>query len=399
MFKMSPIASIAYADCFSGISGDMFLAALLHCGVDETQLKHDLSLLNLGNVTLSVKDHLSSNISCKQIEVVTSVTPDHRNLDSIISLLQESNLPTSIIYKAIQVFTLLAQAEAKVHNCSIDTVHFHEVGCVDSLIDIVGVLLGLEQLNITRLYASPMPMGRGFVDCDHGVLPLPAPAVCEILKDVPLYGVELQQELVTPTGAALLKVLAESFGPMVPMTVQATGYGAGTHSLENNQPNLFRLIVGQPLNVEESQDVEVIETNIDDWSPEGFPHVCDLLMNNGAIDVSIAPIQMKKGRPGFLLKVITNAAHTLLIKQIILTETSAIGLRFRKESRLTLPRKKVIVTTQWGDICAKKVLTPAGFVIYPEYEACQEVAKRFNIPLRQIYDQIRAVDDSSTDTC
>lgn len=386
---MSSFATIAYADCFSGISGDMFLSALLHCGLDETILKDKLSLLNLGNYTLSVNNQTLGSISCKTIHITTHTDQQHRNLQSIRTLLESSHLPATVIEKAINVFTELARAEAKVHGCAIDAVHFHEVGALDSIIDVVGVLIGLEELKIGKLYVSSLPMARGFVSCDHGILPLPAPAVCEILKDVPLYGVELQQELVTPTGAALIKVLAADFGPMPPMHIQTTGYGAGSQTLSNKQPNLLRLIIGQQIDVNELQEVEVIETNLDDWSPEGFPHVCDLLLSQGALDVSLAPIQMKKGRPAFLLQVIAPAAHSLTLKQTILSETSAIGLRFRKENRLTLPREMVEIQTQWGAIAAKKVITPTATVIYPEYEACREVAKRFKVPLQQVYAQVK----------
>lgn len=390
--------STAYADCFSGVSGDMFLAALIHCGVDEMQLRADLSRLDLGGFSLIVGDHSIGGIGCKRLAVSTSRKQEKRGLHAIIHLLQSSSLSLTVIEKGIRVFTELAQAESKIHGCTVDEVHFHEVGALDSIIDIIGVLLGLEQLNVDKIYASPLPMGRGFVDCEHGRLPLPAPAVCEILQEVPVYGVELEKELVTPTGAALLKVLAEDYGPLPPMTITNTGYGAGSHTLENGQPNLFRLIIGQRQQVEECQEVEVIETNLDDWSPEGFAHLCDRLMTQGAVDVSIVPIHGKKGRPGFLLRVIADPVFSLSLKQTILSETTAIGLRFRKELRMTLPRESVSVSTPWGEIQAKKVQTPAGMVVYPEYDACREVARRFNIPLKLVYDQIKSVNINQADS-
>jgi len=367
----------------------MFLSALLHCGLDEAQLKDKLSLLDLGDYTVSIVNHSLGSIGCKKVHITTHIEQKQQNLQSIQTLLQSSALAPALVDKAINVFTELARAEAKVHNCAIDAVHFHEIGALDSIIDIVGTLIGMEELKIDKLYVSPLPMARGFVDCAHGLLPLPAPAVCEILKDVPLYGVELQQELVTPTGAALIKILADGFGPIPPMQIQTTGYGAGSQTLANKQPNLLRLILGQQIEVNEYQEVEVIETNLDDWSPEGFPHVCDLLLSRGALDVSLTPIQMKKGRPAFLLQVIAPAAKSLTLKQTILTETTAIGLRFRKENRLTLPRAPVEIQTRWGTIAAKKVITPTATVIYPEYEACRKVAIRFKIPLQQVYDQVK----------
>ncbi len=387
---MSPLAKIAYADCFSGISGDMFLGALLHCGVDEDKLRNELSLLGLDDFTLTVTDKSLAGIGCKKVDIAVTSTQAHRNLETITSLLDSSQLSRTVVDRAIAVFTTLAQAEAKIHSCNVESVHFHEVGALDAIIDVVGVLIGLEQLGISRIYTSPLPMGRGFVHCEHGTLPLPAPAVCEILKDVPLYGTEQRQELVTPTGAALIKVLSEDFGPMVPMTIRQTGYGAGTNKLENGQPNLFRLFIGQALAVEETQMVEVIETNIDDWSPEGFPHIYDLLLENGALDVSVTPIQMKKGRPGFLLQVIADPSLSSQLKTIILGETSAIGLRFRKESRLTLPREIISVNTKWGEIQAKKTKTPTGVVITPEFESCRKVAREFGISLKEVYSQVMA---------
>lgn len=393
---MSPFSQIGYADCFSGISGDMFLGALFDCGLDEALLKDHLLSLKLDDFSLTAEKKTISGISCTAVTVNVSQSRHHRHLSTIISLLESSSLPSAIVQQATSVFTELARAEAKVHGCDLNSVHFHEVGAMDAIIDVVGVLLGLEQLGISCLHASPLPMSRGFVKCEHGTLPLPAPAVCEILKDVPLYGVELQQELVTPTGAALLKVLAEDFGPMMPVRVRQTGYGAGSNKLDNGQPNLFRLFVGTPLSVEEHQQVEVIETNIDDWSPEGFPHLYDLLLENGALDVSVTPLIMKKGRPGFLLRVIAPPGASLSLKTIIFEETSAIGLRFRKEFRQTLERETISLETQWGSVQAKKIFIPSGVMISPEYEACRQVANKFNVPLQVVYDHIRTITRNST---
>ena len=394
---MSPLSQIGYADCFSGISGDMFLGALLDCGLDEALLKEHLSCLKLDDFSLTAEKKAISGISCTAVTVNVSESRHHHHLSTIISLLESSSLPSAIVQQATSVFTELARAEAKVHDCDPEAVHFHEVGAVDAINDVVGVLLGLEHLGISRLHASPLPMGRGFVKCEHGTLPLPAPAVCEILKDVPLYGVELQQELVTPTGAALLKVLAQDFGPMIPMRVRQTGYGSGSNKLDNGQPNLFRLFVGTPLLVEEHQEVEVIETNIDDWSPEGFPHLYDRLLESGALDVSVTPLMMKKGRPGFLLRVITPPSKSPIVKTIIFEETSAIGLRFRREFRQTLERQTISLETQWGSVEAKKIFTPSGVMITPEYDACRQVANKFKIPLQAVYDHIRTITRNSTD--
>jgi uncharacterized protein (TIGR00299 family) protein len=251
---------------------------------------------------------------------------------------------------------------------------------------VVGVVIGLHYLGIKRLISSPLPWSHGFVECAHGHLPLPAPAVCELLQGVPVYGVDITQELVTPTGAALLTGLAQGFGPLPDMTINVTGYGAGSQRLANGQPNLLRLIIGEE--AQRSETVEIIETHLDDWNSEGFPYLCTLLLKQGALDVSLTPMLMKKGRPGQLLRVLCHPAHGLQVKQSILSETTAIGLRFRTESRMTLEREEVLVETQWGKVAAKKVETPAGPVIYPEYEACLAIAESAHIPLQHVYREI-----------
>lgn len=363
----------------------MLLGALLHSGLEKKFLLAELAKIKEIDFRLTVEDQLRSGISCKQVRVHSPAGQQFRHLNTILELLSESDLSDTIITKAKKIFTRLAQAEAKVHNVAIEKIHFHEVGAVDTIVDIVGALIGLEHLGIERITCSPLPMGRGFVQCAHGNLPLPAPAVCELLSDIPVYGVNQEKELVTPTGAVLAVELADDFSNMPAMTIKNIGYGAGSHELDNGQPNLLRLITGTLTAQKESGIVEIIETNLDDWNSEGFPYLCDLLFNKGALDVSLTPLVMKKGRPGQLLRVITDPAHGLELKQIILSETTAIGLRFRKEERLTLPRESIMVKTPWGDIMAKKVQTPQGAVIYPEYESCRKIAKTHQIPLSRVY--------------
>jgi hypothetical protein len=319
------------------------------------------------------------------VEVKGQPQQDFRHLSSILAVLEQAQLPIEVKAQSQQVFAELARAEARVHNIDVEEVHFHEVGAIDTIVDIVGTVIGLHHLGIRRLIASPLPAPHGFIRCDHGILPLPAPAVCEILQGVPCYGVDVEDELVTPTGAALIKVLAADYGILPPMTIMTTGYGAGSRTLSLNRPNLFRLIVGEAAVVDEVQQVEVLETHIDDWSPEGFPHLCDLLLAGGALDVSLTPIQMKKGRPGYKLQVICSAAHTSILKDVIFRETSAIGLRFHTVQRQTLPREMIEVTTPWGTVTAKKVMAPDGATVYPEYEACRKLAIKTGIALPRIY--------------
>jgi pyridinium-3,5-bisthiocarboxylic acid mononucleotide nickel chelatase len=385
---MTSAPRIAYADCFAGVSGNMFLGALIHAGLDEGLLRNALGKLDIGPFTLSIEPKTLCSIQSLYVSVDSEPRSEFRHLSSILALLERSRLPAQVTEKSAAVFRELAKAEAKVHGIPVEQVHFHEIGALDTIIDVVGTVLGLHLLDIRRLVVSPVPLGRGLVVCAHGTLPLPAPAVCELLRGIPVYGIPIEQELVTPTGAALLRVLADHFGPMEPMIIEQTGYGAGSHSLPDQRPNLFRLIVGRANTVSEAQEVEIIETNLDDWNAEGFPYICDLLLARGALDVSLAPLQMKKGRPGFRLQVICIPAHGHALKETILSETTAIGLRFRREQRCTLAREQVFVETRWGKLQAKKVWTPAGILIYPEYEACREIAVRHKVPLQLVYREV-----------
>jgi hypothetical protein len=385
----APTSRIAYLDCFSGVSGDMLLGALLHAGLDRQLLLEELAKLNLDGLECLIEEKSDNAISGIKVTISNERRQDLRTLPAILQLLEQSGLDLAVIDRASDVFRSLARAEAKVHAIPMDKVHFHEVGALDTIVDIVGTIIGLHHLGISRLYCSFLPVSHGFVQCAHGLLPLPAPAVCELLTGIPTYGVNLRQELITPTGAALIATLVDDFGPLPPMTITATGYGAGSHTLTNGQPNLLRIIIGKDINLTEEQSVEVIETNLDDWNPEGFPYLCELLFGQGALDVTLCPIQMKKGRPGFSLQVISSPASAHLLKDIILSETTAIGLRYRKEFRRTLQREKVEVMTRWGRIVAKKVHTPAGTVIYPEYEECRKFALKFKVPLQEVYSEVK----------
>jgi uncharacterized protein (TIGR00299 family) protein len=363
----------------------MFLGALIDAGLGLEELQAELGKLRLEEFTLQSFKQQDHAISATRLEIQTDKSDGARTWKDIRALIEHSELHGTIKEKSLRVFTCLAEAEAKIHGCPADAVHFHEIGGLDSIIDIIGSVIGLHTLGIEQLITSPLPMPRGWIRCDHGLLPLPAPAVCEILKDVPVYGVTIDQELVTPTGAALVKSLSSGFGDFPAMKILQTGYGAGSRKLDGDRPNLFRLIIGHARQVPESQEVEIIETNLDDWSPECYPHLCQQLFSLGALDVSLTPIHMKKGRPGFMLQVITAPGRSLKIKHTILSETTAIGLRFRHEKRMTLPRKTGSVKTPWGPVQAKRVETPAGSVLYPEYEDCRRLALENQIPLKDVY--------------
>jgi hypothetical protein len=378
-------AKTIYLDCFAGISGDMAVGALLDCGVPTDALQAELTGLALGGYKIVVARSSGNAIVANTFRVEVADNQPQRHWTTIREMLNTSRLQPPVKEMALAIFTTLAEAEAKVHNRDIEQVHFHEVGAVDSIVDIVALAICLHHLQVTRVISSPLPMGSGLVSCAHGLLPLPAPAVCEILKGVPVYGVDLQQELVTPTGAAIVKTIVNSFGPFPSMTIEQTGYGQGSHSLGDRRPNLLRVILGTATTVDEAQEVEVIECNLDDWSPEGFPLLTEKLFALGTLDVVLKPIHMKKGRPGFQLQVICRPGLGWEARRCILSETTAIGLRYRTENRWTLPRRAGMINTDFGRVAVKEVATPTGLVLYPEYEDCRRLAIEKNLPLKEIY--------------
>ncbi len=376
---------LAYLDCFSGISGDMLLGALIASGAEKDAVISGLDLLDLPGFKVSFDPVKIHSLQAVRARVKTSGTQPHRNIGEIRRILTGSRLPGPVRDRALAVFLRLAEAEARVHGCPVDEVHFHEVGAVDAIIDIVGALLGLHVLKIEKIVCSPLPMPRGWTACEHGKLPIPAPAVCELLRGIPVFGENLDQELVTPTGAALAVELADRFGPLPAIRMKKTGYGAGSMQRNDGRPNLLRLIIGDEFSPDETQRVVVIETSLDDWSPETWPLVAEKLFAGGALDVILFPVHMKKGRPGFTLKVICDPAHQSCLQAVILSETSAIGLRFHTEQRLTLPREIITVATPWGPVRAKKIETPAGMVITPEYEECRRVAQEHDVSIKSVY--------------
>lgn len=385
---MDSSADTAYLDCFSGISGDMLLGALLDCGLEADLLRCELARLPLEPWDLSISRCTRQGIAATSVAVVSHSAQSLRTLADITTILEKSSLDPIVVARSLRVFDRLARAEARVHDQPVEKIHFHEIGALDTIVDVVGSVLGFHRLGITAVHCAPLPLGRGFVRCAHGMLPLPAPAVCELLSGIPVDGIDSVRELVTPTGAALVAELVDSFGPLPPMRITRTGYGAGLADGEAQRPNLLRLVTGQARTSGETCQVEVIETHLDDWQTEGFPLLCDRLFARHALDVSLTPMLVKKGRPGFCLRVIAAPAHGAALKELILTETSSIGLRYRNEQRLTLPRRIVSVATRWGEVAAKEVDTPAGAKVYPEYEACRVVAEKHQVPLDQVYREI-----------
>ena len=380
---------LAYFDCFSGISGNMTLGALIDLGVsprwlDET-LREEVPLDGFSLQVTRVEKH---GIVARHAEVRITDQTSRRNYSAIRDLIRESRLAEAVKARSLDIFKRLAVAEAAIHGCSVEEVHFHEVGGQDALVDIIGTALCLERLGIRRVISSKIPTGSGFVSAGHGRLPLPAPATLEILKEVPIYGTEIRRELVTPTGAAIIASLAESFEPLPELKVRNIGYGAGTANLEE-RPNLLRIICGDPEQVGDEELLVVIETNIDDMNPEIFGYLMDRLFEKGALDVYWIPIHMKKNRPGVMVQALCPPkARDALIRRL-LSETTTTGVRHRKVRRRTLPRELISLETPYGRIPVKRIALADGtHRIVPEYEECRKIARERDIPIGQVYETI-----------
>jgi len=388
------IGVLAYFDCFSGISGNMTLGAFIDLGVSVDKLEHDLSLLSLEPFTLNVTPVEQHGIHAMHCEVVIEGRSPSRTYADIQMMIGDSALPESVKRRALSIFNRIAVAESGIHGCAVEDVHFHEVGALDAIVDIVGSALCLEYLSITRVTASALPQGHGFVDCRHGRLPLPAPATLSLLKDIPVYGMDIEGELVTPTGAAIIATLGEQFGPMPPMKLSAVGYGAGKRVFPGH-PNLLRVMLGTALKPDSEQDgytsdtVQVIETTIDDMNPEIFGYLMEALFSNGALDVYWIPVYMKKNRPGTLIQVLCHESRLDTLRDVLFRETTTIGLRVSTACRWMLPRETVTLSLPVGRVAVKRITLPGGETRWvPEYEACRRVARDHDIPIRRAYERI-----------
>jgi len=388
---------IAYFDCFSGISGDMTLGAFIDLGVPVTWLQENLAGIPLSGFDLSVKSLLRHGIQAKRVEVRVDADGPSRDYKTIASMIKKSPLTSSIKQQSFEIFEKIADAEALIHECPKENVHFHEVGGVDAIVDIVGTALCVDYLGIRKVIASPIPLGKGFISCSHGTLPVPAPATLGILKGVPVYGTNISHELVTPTGAAIIVTLAESFESIPEMIIEKTGYGAGERDL-NSIPNVLRIITGKALDQKkehqttyQKETIVVLETSIDNMNPEIFGFLMERLFEKGALDVYWIPVYMKKNRPGTMVQVLCRSENKDDLMDCILSETSSLGVRFYDVKRRALAREKVRIKTDYGEIEAKRIIEPGGGSrIIPEYEVCKKIAFEKNIPIRMVYDTILA---------
>lgn len=378
--------SLIYFDCFSGVSGDMLIGALLDCGVSWEEFREQISALNL-SVNLSSKKRFINGISCCDFQVKSLNPAPLRHLHHILEIIDGSGLSNFVTAGSLKAFRQLAEAESQVHGISIDQVHFHEIGAVDTIVDIVGAFVCLELLDITAVYSSPVPWSRGYVDISHGRYPLPAPATALLLQDIPGYGSDVDMELVTPTGAALLKTLCSQFGPLPPCIPRKIGYGAGTKVRNDNVPNLLRAIKADnslPAADKSAQPlVAVLETEVDDLNPEVFSHLYNVLLEDkDVLDFFTSPIIMKKNRPGFLMTVLASPTAAPRLSQTLIEQTGTLGVRYRLESRFIVERWQEFITTPWGEVRIKICKLPSGGNrIKPEYDDCHAVAVKYNIPL------------------
>jgi uncharacterized protein (TIGR00299 family) protein len=380
---------IAYGDLIGGVSGDMFVAALLDAGLPLSHLENGLRKIRPLRFRLKTAKKYVHGIRARQFQVLCAPDEAPRSWKGIRRLIRDSKLHREIKEAALEIFSRLAQVESRIHGVPVDRVHFHEVGATDSIVDIVSAALALRELHIGAFHFSPIPLGRGMTQSRHGPLPAPGPATLALLKNLPVEGSEIQGENVTPTGAAIVSTLGRSFGAYPPMTVERIGYGAGQKEFAE-RPNLFRVVIGTGNEAAgQEQSMLVIETNIDDMNPELYDFVFDRLFAAGARDVFLSPIQMKKNRPGTLLRVLAEPQDRNALAQIILRETSTIGVRFYPVGRIILKRLSETRKTRYGNIRVKVVEEPGGTRrLTPEYDDLKRIATAKKIPLRLLYDEI-----------
>ena len=379
-----------YFDCFAGASGDMILGALVAAGADQKQLRDQLSLLGVAGFSLEFETVSKSGLSANYARVQTAHEHKHRHLSDIRKIIEESRLSERVKQLSMAVFNKLAEAEARVHNEPIEHVHFHEVGALDAIVDVVGAAICFDLLAIDRFICSPIHVGSGTIEMAHGRFPVPPPAVTELLRGVPFYSTELRGELLTPTGAAIITTVCNEYGPIPQIKVEQTGYGAGTRDYDNF-PNVLRVLVGEAILPSAHEErLWMIETNVDDVSPQIIGHLMERMFASGARDCYFTPVQMKKNRPGVLLSILCDADKKACLMELLFTETTTIGVRSYEVNRRALEREIIRVETPYGPIDVK-VARLDGRVVnqMPEFEQCQEAAQRVGVALKEVEEAAR----------
>lgn len=388
---------ILYLDCFAGISGDMLLGALVDLGVTEETLRAELAKLGLDGYALRTQRVVKQNIVAVKFEVWTPEPqagarydhPPHRGYRDIVALIDRSGLPATVQQRAKNVFRRIAEAEARIHHVPVEQIHFHEIGAVDSIVDIVGACVAIEQLRVEEVQARPPPLGTGFVQTAHGTFPVPAPATLELLRGLPVSASNIPAELVTPTGAALLAEFCRGVGPMPSLTIERVGYGAGSRDLEKT-PNVLRAVLGHTPAASpdaETDTVVLLETNLDDWNPQWCGELVEELGAAGALDVWVTPVQMKKQRPGVVVSVLAPPSLTDRLTELLFQHSTTFGVRSTVMHRRKLAREQIHVETPYGKI-EVKVGRLAGRIVTwaPEYESCRAAARQAGVPVRRVWE-------------
>ncbi|MEW6658347.1 MAG: nickel pincer cofactor biosynthesis protein LarC [Thermodesulfobacteriota bacterium] len=382
----NPSERWAFFDCFSGISGDMTLGALIDLGLEVSGLEQVIQSLGLGEVRLNAWRITREHLSGLRLEISAPQPQPHRTYRDIQALITRASLTPRVQDLSLKMFRLLGEVEARIHGQPLEEVHFHELGALDTLADVVGVAYGVEKLGITKVFCSPLPLGWGMITAAHGRLPNPAPATLELLKGLSIYGTDLPGELVTPTGAVILQALEARSEPCPPLTLEKTGYGAGSRDLPGH-PNLLRVYLGQPLAATPGlrEKVLVLETHIDDMNPELYEPLMAGLFAAGALDVALAPIQMKKNRPGVRLTVIAPPpAREGLLARLFLDSTT-LGVRVQEVERVAAHRRQETINTPYGPLQVKVMEYGGHRRVLPEYEACRTLAEKHGLPLIEVY--------------
>ena len=392
--------TILYLDCYAGISGDMTVGALLDLGVPLEHLRDELAKLELppGSYELSTSRTERQHVAALKFDVAVHDHHTHRHYAGIDSMIAASALSGSVKDRARRIFRRLAEAEALVHGVAIEDVHFHEVGAIDSIIDIVGTAICLEYLGVETVYAAALPLGGGFIETSHGRLPVPAPATVELLKGLPVHGECGPGERVTPTGAAIVAALATGFGKQPAMVLEKTGCGAGGKDFADC-PNILRAFLGRSVEKTDHADaVIVVEANIDDSTPEVLGYAMERLFEDGALDVFFTPIQMKKNRPGVMVSFLCHPEQLDQLAQLLLSETSAIGLRYYRTDRIILQRRTVEQQTEFGTVRFKQVFDNSDTFLRasPEYVDCRRIAREKGIPCRDVMERLQGKGASET---
>jgi uncharacterized protein (TIGR00299 family) protein len=378
------MTTIACFDCFSGISGNMALGALLDCGIAPDTLRDELRKMNLGGYRLDIREAHKAGLRGLAVEVRTDEKQPHRHLQDIEAIIQSAGLAEGIRERSLRAFRALAAAESKVHGEPVEKIHFHEVGAVDAIVDIVGTAVCLDLLGVEKAYSSALHIGAGTVQTAHGLLPVPAPATAELLCGVPVYGRDIEAELVTPTGAALLAGMEADFGGAPAMQVEHVGYGAGSRDLP--WANLLRVMVGTVQGAAAPERVLVVEANIDDMNPQWYEHVVERLFEAGALDVYLTPIQMKRSRPAVTLAMMVDEPRLDAALGVLFSETTTIGVRMHPVERRKLEREERTVETAYGPVkikiarWEKRVMNAA-----PEYRDCLRLAEEKGVPLKEVW--------------